>query len=560
MKKLVAAALAAVMAMSLAACGGSGSSSSSSGSATSGSSAAETQAVTIAEVQNVVTAGGSVETTAAPEKVIDESKSREIVVSTPNEPKRVIVWDPEGQISNYDAPFIYHQFETPFKLNPDGSMTGILAKDYEWSEDYLTLTVHFKDNVYFSNGDHMTAEDAAWSINQICSTAAGAQYYPNMTSCEAVNDTDMVLKFEKPYPAVVTSFVHRMSLVYDKKYYEEVGMEGYTANPVGTGPYIRTENVLGDHQTMELREDYWDKDNMPFYKKVTVKFLTDANAQMLALENGEVDVLLQASIGPFLKLPADSPIGYSTTSASSIMGMVMNMLWGPTAKKEFRQALQYAINRDELNLGVYENLAKPVDMFGCSLFISCPDEGTYTGAPGCDPDKAKELLQACGYNGEEYILAVQSGTKAELAAQIIQGELMNVGINCKVTSLDSASVNALVATAEGWSSMIRSMNNSVMDMSGSISLSYSYDFRIRGGRQAAVSVRDDEYEEAIVAAQTIADPEERKLAYAALVSKINEEAWYIPLLQEFNVTGYNKRVEGVRAYPFNGIIYFGDLY
>ena len=555
MRKVLSVILSACLVIGMTACSGSASKDS----ATSAEGSETSAAVSVGQLQNAINSSSEAQTEAET-RVLDESKRREITISTPNEPKKVIVWDPDANIANYDAPFIYQQFETPLKMMPDGSITGLVAQAWDFSEDGLTFTLHLKDNVIFSNGDKCTAEDVAWSISQIAASRTGAAYYPGLQECKADGELDVVLTFERPYPGIIMTMVHRMSLIYDKSYYGEVGMEGYTQDPVGTGPYIRTEHVLADHQTMTARDDYWDEDNKPFYQKVTVKFLTDANAQMLALENGEVDILLQASIGPFLMLPENSNIGYDTTAASSILGMTMNMLYGPTSDLRFRQALQYAVNRDEINLGVYEGYATPNYNFCLPMYVGAPDEDMYTPAPSYDPEKAKELLADMGYNGEEYILVSQSGTKADLAAQIIQGELMNVGINCTIKSLDSASANAAVKAGEGWNSMIKSINNSAMAYAGSLKMACSYDFRMISGQNAPCAVRDDDWEDRLEAASYINDEQEQKRELGELCTVMNEDARFIPLLAEFNVVGYNKEIKGVHAYPFNGVIYFTDLY
>ena len=556
MKKRLSALLVLSMAVSLTACGGG----SSSGSG-SGASSETTPAVHIAGIQNATTqTGGATEAATTEEKVIDENKKRELVVSAATEGKSFVAWDPDVSMSSNCIPFALQVYETPFKLSPTGEIENMLATGYEWSEDDCHLTLHFRDDVYFSNGDPMTADDVVFSFENTAPSKSGKTLWTNYESTEKIGDYDVVIHLSSPNASLINTLAGRLSCIYDKKYYEQVDLKGYVENPIGSGPYKLVERVLADHQTYELNENYWNKEEgLPFYEKITLKYLSDSNTQMLALENGEIDVLLQASIGPFLKLGADAPITYDACQASSVLALQFNQNWGLTANEEFRKFLQYAINRDEINVGVYEGLAEVTDTYGPMLCTGCPEPGTYTPVPDYDPEKAKQMLKDMGYNGEEFILSCQSGTKAEQACVIIQGQMLNLGVNCTVKALDQASYSALQKLPEGWNTGMRSAPIPSMDLD-SMRTNLSYDHKVANKAQYNPFQRSEELEDIFKKTMETADEEVRKELFAQATSYCNEHAYYIPLINEFTVIGYNKNVKGVHAYPMDGLIYYKEWY
>ena len=552
MKKLFSTLLILSMTFALTACGGS----------SSGSSSETTApAAHISGIQNSTTqTGAATEAATTEEKIIDENKKRELVVSAATEGKSFVAWDPDTNMSSACIPFALQVYETPFKLTPTGAIENVLATGYEWSDDACHLTLHLRDDVYFSNGDHMTGEDAAWSLDMTAKSKIGKTLWTNYDSCEQVGDYDVVINLTAPNAYLLNTLAGRLACIYDKKYYDQVDLAGYIEHPIGSGPYKLVERVLADHQTYEVNENYWNKEEgLPFYEKITLKYLSDSNTQMLALENGEIDVLLQASISPFLKLGENSPITYDATSASSVLAIQFNQHWGLTANEDFRKFLQVAINREEINLGVYEGLAEVTDTYGPTLLSGCPDPGTYTPVPEHDSEKAKQMLKDMGYNNEEFIMACQSGTKAEQACVIIQGQLLNLGVNCTVKALDQASYNALQKLPEGWNTSMRSAAIPSMDMD-SMRTNLSYDQLEINGRDYIYVERSEELEEIFKKTMETADNEERKALFAQATSYCNEHAYYLPLINEFTVIGYNKNVKGVHAYPVDGLIYYKEWY
>ena len=550
MKRFTAAAIAAAMAVSLTACGsGSGSG--------SGSSAEETTAGFSAASVSIGGTSDKTETSAEA-KVIDETKKREIAVGISSEPDAFVPFDSTyGTNSNIDNIMTMNVYEGCFTIMPDGSIEPTLATGYEINDDATLITIHLRDDVYFSNGDHMTAEDVAWTYTQYAQGKTKSMWC-NFESAAAVDDYTVEVKLSAPYaPIIIHAIANRVGLIVDKKLFEEIGLDAYYANPVGTGPYKLTEVVTADHQTYEVNENYWGE--KPFYEKITVKFLTDLNTQMLALENREIDVLCNANLAPVLKIDPGKGISYDVCMAAGPLLMSINQKAKLTSNPDFRKAIAYMVNREELSLALYEGYAEPAEVYGMPYFTGYPEPGTYEPAlPEHDLDKAKEYLAKSGYNGEEFIIAVQSGQKAATAAEIIQGECMNIGINCTVKVLDGSSYSALTKTVDGYNATLTNSISASMDMVGARVL-YSADYA-RSQNNTVHYDDNPELEALWNATDPVSDPQERAKLFGEIQGILNEDLRCIPLIKDYNITAFYDDIKGVKSRPLNSAYLFKEWY
>lgn len=146
----------------------------------------------------------------------------------------------------------------------------------------------------------MTAEDVAFSLNVSSQIANGKALLINFEHAEAVDENTVKVYLTAPYAAFINGIASRVGMIFKKDYYEEGGVEGYLKNPIGTGPYKLVSAVSGSTITLERFEDYW---NGPApIKTVYIETMTDASTQIIALENGDVDMILSPSIASCLNL------------------------------------------------------------------------------------------------------------------------------------------------------------------------------------------------------------------------------------------------------------------
>lgn len=538
MKKrlLLAGVLSACFVMSLTGCGGK--------QASVGTTAAGGQTAAAGQT----TAAGGDTQTAAPSA--DAGKDS-VTVACAAEPDCFFPFHSTLGTNMDEVPILHNVYETPIKLGPDNSHEPLLAESWEISGDGCVYTLHLRDDVYFHNGDKMTAEDVAFTLNSAGHTSAGAAQLANYDNTEVIDDTTVEIHLTAPYGPFLNALCGRYALIVDKSLYEEIGEDAYNDAPVGTGPYKFISRVSGDRITLEANDKYWGE--APSIKNVTFMVMSDTNTQMISLENGDVDVLINASISSLTKLQTDK-VKWETKDASSIDNLGINCTKGPGTDINFRRALQCGINKEELNIGVYEGYATLGDIQICPSFSGRPDPGTYQVVE-YDLEKAKEYLAASSYNGEEFKIITVAGTRDESGAQIIQGQLIELGINCTVSAVDAASYNAMADDGD-FGGKLRFSGVSVLDADG---LFYQYytDQLLQPGKYDS-GVCSPELDELLMAGRVEVDPEKRKEHYAKACDIITENAYGVCLYYDVNACAYNASLNGVVPRALTGLYFFND--
>ena len=452
-----------------------------------------------------------------------------------------------------EVPILHNVYEALIKLGPDNSHEPLLATSWEVSEDGCTYTLKLRDDVYFHNGDKMTAEDVEFTLDSAGHTSDGAAQLANYDDTEVIDDTTVAIHLTAPYGPFLNALAGRFALIVDKSLYEEIGEDAYNEAPVGTGPYKFVSRVSGDRITLEANEEYWG--GTPSIKHVFFAVMSDTNTQMISLENGDIDVLINANIGALSKLQSDK-VKWETRDASSIDNMKFNCNKGPASDINFRKAVQYGINKEDVNIGVYEGMATIGDIQIAPGFSGRPDAGTYKVVE-YDPEKAKEFLTSSNYNGEEFKIVTVAGTKDESAAQIIQGQLIELGINCTVNAVDAASYSATVETGNGdFGASLRFGGVSVLDADG-LYYQYHSDFLLANGKYDA-GICSGELDQMLMDGRVETDEAKRKSIYAKACDIITDNAYGACIYYDVNACAYNAALNGVVPRSLTGLYYFND--
>lgn len=496
-------------------------------------------------------AGGGISSNESAESVA--AKKDSVTVACAAEADCFFPWHSKMSTNMDEVPILHNVYESLIKLGPDNSHEPLLATDWKISDDGCTYTLTIRDDVVFQNGDKMTVEDVEFSLDNAGHTSAGSAQLANYDDTEIIDDHTVAIHLTAPYGPFLNALAGRYALVVDKSYYEEVGEDGYNEAPIGTGPYTFVERVSGDHITLEANDNYWGE--APAIKKVTYAVMNDTNTQMISLENGDIDVLINANISALTKLTTDK-IKWDTKDASSIDNFKINCAKGPGTDINFRRAVLYGINKEDVNIGVYEGMATAGDIPIAPGFSGRPDEGTYQVVP-YDQEKAKEYLAASNYNGEEFKIVCVSGTKDENAAQIIQGQLMELGINCTVSAVDAASFTATTEQGNGeYGAALRFNGVSVLDADG-MYYQYHSSFITANGKYDTKAYCD-ELDQKLDEGRIEVDPEKRKQIYAEACDLVVENALGTAIYYDVNACAYNAALNGVVPRSLTGLYFFND--
>ena len=438
--KVAGLSTAAISAMALAACGGKGETGTPSTSEPSGNKPAT------APVSDGTTQSVTMEQAAAKEETWTEADADKTVVYHMGSTAHTLQkWTATG--GDFLGSQMYCVYDGPIWVNPENfEFENYLATDYQLSDDYLTCDVTIRDDVYFTNGVHMTAHDLWWAMENL----RASEYYPDgivkawrpyLDSIEETGEYSIRIKFTKPMPAFVANFGASLQIM-PVETIESMGWDAYWQCPVGSGPYTYDEvDLTNSKVTLKLREDengYWGYRKTGYY--TNVKYLTFENSpeettRIASLKTGEVDIIDNVPTSELGNLSGIDSISVNVLpSANQVFLQLACGAGDAFENKDLCRALNYAIDRELLVSSLMDGFAVP------STCGAQPGYYGYEDAPKYEYnlDKAKEFLQKANYDGREFRLVYTLSTvsNGNEVAQALQMMWQEAGINVKLEPLD----------------------------------------------------------------------------------------------------------------------------
>lgn len=329
------------------------------------------------------------------------------------------------------------------KLNPMPS----LAKSWEVSDDGLTYTFHLQNGVKWHDGQPFSADDVVFSAD-VFLRKTHPRFRAVLDHVESITAPDadtVVFRLKSPFGPFLNSFEVGSMPIVPKHIYEGTDFATNPANntPIGTGPFKFAEWVKGSYIKLVKNPDYWDK-GKPYLDEVYWHVIPDAASRAVAYETGQVDILPAGSIENFdIDRVKALPNTCITQSGWEFFGpqswVWLNNRQGPTASKEFRQAIMYALDREFIRDSLFNGLGQiPNGPFAGSTRYNDTDLKPWP----YDPKKAKELVKASGYKGEVLkLVPMPYGETWMRLAEVIKQNLADVGVKVEIVSTDVAGWN-----------------------------------------------------------------------------------------------------------------------
>ncbi len=516
MKRLSALLLSLALTASLCACGG---------------GSAETPAPAESKTPDAATTESTAP--AAPAVVKDTA-----ILATSGEPYRFFAQS-SSSCGGDDNLVLSNVYDCLLLLEADGSLSPALAESYEVSEDGLCYTFHLRSGVKFHNGEEMTAEDVKFTFDKGFEGPIGTALFVNYDHCDIVDEHTVNIFLSSPYAAFPYGVASRLGGIACKSYFDEVGEEGYMANPIGTGPYKFVEYVSGDHTTLVANEDYWRGE--PPIKNIIIQTVADANTQVLGLENGDYDVIRNPAIDVCTRLDGVDGVSWDCANSTGRIVMYMATWRGAGQDLNFRKAIQCAINKEDISAAMYAGYAEPLVINMCPSYGGYPTVEDGIHVVEYDPEAAKEYLAQSNYSGEDYTITCLSGGTMETAAKVMQAQLMEIGINCKVNAVDNLSFQSVVPEREYDGYLVNDLS-SLVDADG-----IKTHHRLDRWPSNLWYPRDEELNE-LFQAGAAAQGEDRIPYYVEACNIITDEAYDVPLVNDMTTVAYNSALSGVEAH------------
>ena len=423
-----------------------------------------------------------------------------------------------------------------------------LATDWEWVDD-THFRLNLRDDVYFSDGDQLTAEDVVFSFQVTDYTGSGSSSYSrifDLDNCVAEGDFTVVLALNSPYPIVADILAADVYSIISKDAVEAAGGEDAAARaPVnlGTGKYVFSEWVEGQYIKLVRNEDYWNQDELPYYQEVMLTFISDNTSRAMAVQSGDADVALNLGTTQVEGLEADSNVTVSVENTSTNRTMYMNCSDPALSDVNVRTALWYLIDAEAIraiaNSGFGELSETSFSQF-CAVYAAPPADFTRT----VDVEAAVELLNTAGYNESNPLqlsLLMPSEGDNETMAQLVQAQLEASG--CIKVEIELLEIMTFLNQLWSGDYQLTITSGDQYDYE---KLLYMVDGRIDPATASGGAQYDDaEFQVLLDECYTETDENARRELYAEIQAYLLENHIVIGICNQVAVTAYSADITGI---------------
>lgn len=380
------------------------------------------------------------------------------------------VWTTAVETRNH----AYMVYDTLFATDDRGAIQPQMVESHTVSNDGKTWVFKLRKGLAFHDGQPVTTEDVLASLARWAKRdPMGQRMYSMLAKAEAVSTDSFRLSFNEPYGLVLESLGKPSSLVpfIMPKRIAETPADKQFAETVGSGPYVflAQEFRPGERAVYVKNEKYVPRSEPPSgtaggklvkVQRVEWVLLKDAQTQVNALLNAEVDVLETVPFEHFNTLKANEVIGLSTVSGGQYL-LRFNHLVPPFNDVRVRRAAMLAMDQQSLlraQVGVPDLYKTCMSVYPCNSPLASSKTEIFTEK--AQAANARQLLKEAGYDGKPVVLlhATDSAALAKLPPVVAQ-LLRQAGFTVDLRSMDWGSVVARRAKKDpaengGWNAFV----------------------------------------------------------------------------------------------------------
>ncbi|WP_158099032.1 ABC transporter substrate-binding protein [Flavonifractor sp. An100] len=359
----------------------------------------------------------------------------EVVAVLKAEPSNI---DPHGNTELVAMTTQVQIFETLVTKDQEGNIVPCLAESWEQIDD-TTIRFKLRDDVYFHNGEKLTAEDVVFSIQRATekpsSAAIFAAFDPENT--KVVSELEVDVATYNPFAAVFNYLASTRGEIVSKKAVEEMGDDQFGRSPVGTGPFVFDNWTTGTSITLKRNDNYWGE--KPAYSTLTLKFITETANRALEIESGNADIVLDPDTSDLERLAATDGLQVVSGDSYGMSYIGFSMDDEILSNVKVRQALSLALDLESLVPSVYGEYASPAE----SVMPSTIFAYTSQGAHEYNVEQAKQLLAEAGYpDGLTLTLNLPNSSEQQNIGVIAQNMWKEIGVTAEIVTASTSEVIA----------------------------------------------------------------------------------------------------------------------
>jgi peptide/nickel transport system substrate-binding protein len=345
-------------------------------------------------------------------------------------------------------------FNSLLKYDKNLELEGELAASWQISKDQKTITFTLKPNLKWADGAPLTSADALFTWQLVTDDNTRTPYgsdFKLVTKAEAPNPLTFSITYKQPYAPALDSWAGLQILPQHLLKDQDINTTAFARKPVGSHYYRLKSWKNGER--IELEANPLSTQGQPKIERLVSRFIPDPAAQFLELMADNIDVMNLDPIQYARIVPArpelKQKIALYKELGNNYTYLGFNQKRAPFNDKRVRQAINYAIDKQEIIDGVLLGLGEPVAApYKPGTRWVNPELKPYS----YDPERAKALLKEAGFTDHDgdgildrdgkplaFEILLNQNKSRSTTAVLIQRRLQEIGIKASIRVLEWAS-------------------------------------------------------------------------------------------------------------------------
>jgi ABC-type transport system substrate-binding protein len=448
-----------------------------------------------------------------------------------------------------------HMYETLFYMTPEGELEPLLAESIEEGEADNTFIIRLRQGIQFTDGTPFNAEAVKINLDWILENAPVFGFLiDQIDSVTVVDEYTVQIQTLSDFAPLSAHLSHGAIAMVSPALIEQ-GEEIMNSTAIGTGPYTLGNWSPDESVTLQRNPNYWG--DAPAIDTVVFRVVKEDGARIVEIEAGTVDVAVRIPPAEAERLAANPNISIIETPGLRTIYIFFNVNQEPFTDPRVRQAVNYAVDVEAIVRDLFNGAARVSDAPVAPAVFGYSAQPAYAR----DLDRARQLLQDAGIEeGTTVTLYHPTGRYIQdaLVADAVRSQLREVGLNVVLQTLEwpqyvphvrrEAPENDVQFAMLGWGTV-------TMDADYGLFALFHSSEHPPGFNGAFYA--NPEVDRLLDEARTVLDTERRRQLYDEAISIIWEDAPWLFLYSELQLTAVRTNVDGFIVHPDESLIATG---
>lgn len=451
----------------------------------------------------------------------------EAVVGITQEP---MIFDPHTVQAAGDKEILFNVYEGLYKYDSTGTLNPCLATDVVISDDASQYTFTIREGVTFHDGSELDAGDVVYSLERATELIGEFSFIDSIVDN---GDNTVTVNLSTPNSEMLSYFT--IGII------PEGSGDTIGETRIGTGPFVFSSYEPGIGIVLTRNENYWNPE-LPYLDQVTFKVCSDMDAGILELQGGSIDIFPYLTTDKTVQLDTNQ-FDILSLGSNMVQGLFLNNDTAPFDDVRVRQALNYAIDRDEIINLVMDGAGLPLTTAMSPVMGDAYDtslDGTYDQ----NIEQAQALLAEAGYpDGFDMTITVPSNYLVHVnTAVAIADQLSAVGINASIEQVDWATWLDRVYEGRDYQSTVICLTSDYAPYD--VINRYASD-----DNNNFINYSNPNVDEIISQIPLTPDYDTRNGLYRELLGYMTEDAASVYIQDPYSICAVNNRLTGYELYP-----------